>query len=76
MQRRRFVYVFQHDPRVQQPTELFLPAVQYPAGYHVEVSDGTYEQVSDKQLLYYWHDPQNETHTIRVWSATETHGGG
>jgi hypothetical protein len=71
MRRRRLTYVFRHDPRVQHPTELFLPAVQYPAGYHVDVSDGTYKQVPDRQLLAYWHDPQHDIHTIRVWSATE-----
>ena len=30
-------------PSITAPTEIFVPNYQYPHGYHVEVSDGTYE---------------------------------
>jgi hypothetical protein len=70
MWRRQLTYVFQHDPHIQEPTELFIPAFQYPVGYNVVVSDGTYEKVPDQQLLRYWYDPQNDTHTIHVWDGT------
>ncbi len=69
MRRRLFTYRFRHDPNVHLPTELFVPAVQYPSGYQVAVSDGWYEKCPDEQVLRYWPEPEHATHTIRVWGA-------
>ncbi|HEU5098023.1 MAG TPA: cellulase family glycosylhydrolase, partial [Roseiflexaceae bacterium] len=63
--RRVFEYSFRHDPAVTAPTELFMPQLQYPNGYHVTVSDGTYAIDSEGQTLRYWHSDALEVHTIR-----------
>lgn len=41
---RTFSYEFRPDPAISAPTEIFVPAYQYPQGYAVELSTGTYEQ--------------------------------
>ncbi|MEP7189971.1 MAG: hypothetical protein ABI901_12340, partial [Roseiflexaceae bacterium] len=65
-QRRRvFEYTFRHDPAVTAPTELFMPNVQYPHGYQVTVSDGTYVINRAAQILRYEHGAARATHTIR-----------
>jgi hypothetical protein len=62
--RRVFEYTFRHDPDITAPTELFMPNVQYPHGYQVTVSDGTYAIDHEAQLLRYQHSPARATHTI------------
>ena len=61
-----FAFTFRHDPGAAAPTEIFIPAYQYPEGCRVEVSDGTYELERAAQTLYYYHDDTVEIHTIRV----------
>jgi hypothetical protein len=63
---RKFEFTFRHDPHVDAPTELFVPRYQYPRGYAVELSDGSYEERPDEQLLLYRHTPNREIHTIRI----------
>ena len=65
---RRFEFEFRHDPSVIAPTEIFVPDFQYPHGYRVEVSDGTYEADPSEQVLIYRHTLQRESHTIAVKS--------
>ena len=50
-------------------TEIFVPNYQYPEGYAVELSDGTYRIDREAQTLTVQHAPDRETHTIRVWPA-------
>ena len=40
---RRFEFEFCHDASIAAPTVIFVPHYQYPHGYHVKVSDGTFE---------------------------------
>ncbi len=63
---RTFDFAFRHDPAVQAPTEIFVPNYQYPRGYQVEVSDGSYEADRSSQMLIYHHSEERETHYIRV----------
>ena len=63
---RIFKFKFRHDPAVKAPTELFVPDYQYPHGYEVELSDGTYEMDRDAQRLAIHHTLERETHTIRI----------
>ncbi|MEO7913262.1 MAG: hypothetical protein ABIV47_26740 [Roseiflexaceae bacterium] len=64
-QRRRVLeYTFRHDSAVTAPTELFMPNVQYPHGYRVTVSDGTYVIDREAQILRYEYDTARATHTI------------
>ncbi len=66
---RTFEFEFRHDPAVRDPTEIFVPNYQYPEGYAVELSDGTYQIDRESQTLTVQHTPDRETHTIRVWPA-------
>ena len=66
---RTFEFEFRHDPAVRAPTEIFVPNYQYPEGYAVELSDGTYRIDRESQTLTVQHTPDRETHTIRVWSV-------
>jgi len=53
---------FRHDATA--PTEIFLPDYQYPQGYTVDVSDGTYR--IDGDLLVVEHSTSQATHSVRV----------
>jgi hypothetical protein len=64
--RRVFELAFRHDPRVSAPTEIFVPAYQYPHGYRVTVSDGFFEAIPAQQTLAYRHGAERETHTLRI----------
>jgi hypothetical protein len=64
--RRVFEFAFRHDPDVSAPTEIFVPAFQYPNGYRVEVSDGSFEMDPSALTLSYRHGRQRETHELRI----------
>ncbi|MDO9347855.1 MAG: hypothetical protein Q7T47_01105, partial [Anaerolineales bacterium] len=66
IRRRVFEFVFSHDPQVTEASLIFVPDYQYPKGYRVEVTDGSYEVWLDKQILSYRHSLERELHTIRV----------
>ena len=66
IRRRVFEFAFRHDPQVTEASLIFAPDYQYPKGYRVEVTDGSYEVRSDEQILAYWPDPVRELHTIRL----------
>ncbi len=63
---RQFEMEFRHDPAVTAPTEIFVPNLQYPQGYQVEVSDGTFAIQAEEQRLVYRHSLQMPIHRIRV----------
>jgi hypothetical protein len=42
-----FELVFDAEPAIDAPTEIFVPAVQYPQGYEVVASAGTVERLDD-----------------------------
>ncbi len=64
--RRSFEFVFRHDPSLSAPTEIFVPDYQYPRGYRVTVSDGSFEAIPAAQTLAYHHGTQSESHTLRI----------
>jgi len=66
VRRRVFEYAFRHDPQVTEPSLVFVPDYQYPKGYRVEVTDGSYEARSDEQILGYRHSLERELHIVRV----------
>jgi hypothetical protein len=66
MRRRHLTYTFRHDVDAQPPTELYIPTLQYPNGCHVNISDGSYEYIPEQQMLRYWHETDNDIHTIQV----------
>jgi hypothetical protein len=61
-----FEFVFRHDPTIEQATEFYIPSYQYPHGYQVDVSDGTFEIDSQNQRLIYRHSERNMPHFVRV----------
>ena len=70
MQSGAFTFSFRHDSEIEEPTEIFLPNSQYPAGCRVEVSDGEYEALHDEQRIIYRHSEAQDEHTIRISSNT------
>ena len=48
-----FELSFRNEATVTAPTEIFVPTYQYPNGYKVTVSDGTFEQDTAAQKLIY-----------------------
>ncbi len=66
---RVFLFRFVHDPEVREPTEIFVPALQYPGGPRVQVSDGTWEYSRDRQLLLYRHGADRREHLVRLTPA-------
>jgi len=63
---RHFTYTFRHDPDSEAATEIFVPSYQYPDGYVVNLSDGSFEMDADSQRLYYRHTTERADHTIRI----------
>lgn len=61
---KRFTFEFLHDPEIEAPTEIFVPNYQYPEGYNVEISDGSFETNLRTQTLVYHHSTYRDTHTI------------
>jgi hypothetical protein len=61
---RVFDFEFRHDPRVEAPTEIFVPSFQYPSGCVIKVSDGTYELNGEAQILTYRHSAAQDLHRI------------
>ncbi len=66
MHRRAFELVFRHDPRASAPTEIFVPRLQYPGGYTVAVSDGTFARRPESQVLEYRHGTGQAEHWVRL----------
>jgi hypothetical protein len=64
--KRTFEFEFRHDPHVDASTEIFVPNFQYPDGYAVEVSDGTYTVDRENQTLLYQHSAERKVHHVRL----------
>jgi len=63
----RFTFTFRHDPAVKAPSELYVPAHQYPRGCRVTVSDGGWERdPGDPQVMLYRHTTERAEHVIRI----------
>ncbi|MEE8120251.1 MAG: cellulase family glycosylhydrolase [Anaerolineales bacterium] len=64
IKKKRFTFEYLHDPEIEAPTEIFVPNYQYPEGYTVDISDGSFETNALTQTLVYHHSPSRDTHTI------------
>jgi hypothetical protein len=53
IKRKLFEFEFRHDATIKAPTEIFVPNYQYPNGYTVEVTGGTYETSKNQTLTYH-----------------------
>jgi hypothetical protein len=61
-----FELEYRHDPNVTALTEIFVPDYQYPNGYIVELSDGTYHMDTNAMNLCVQHTQDRATHTVRI----------
>ena len=59
-------YEFEHDPLITEPTELFIPKFQYPAGFQVEARQGSWSYDAVTQLLTYIPAQQGGKHLLRI----------
>ena len=66
--RRVFEFAFRHDPRVSAPTEIFVPAFQYPRGVRGDASPtARFERASPRRRpSRTTHGTERETHTLRI----------
>ena len=64
-----FRFTFRHDPAITEPTEIFVPSLQYPRGARVTATDGSWEMDPDRQVLVYRHGEEQQTHTITLRRA-------
>ncbi|MGB9666625.1 MAG: hypothetical protein ACPL2N_04875 [Candidatus Cryosericum sp.] len=66
MRRRVLRFTFRHDPGIIEPTEIFVPPLQYPFGYSVWMTDGTFLKDDERHVLKYRHTLGIPTHTIII----------
>jgi hypothetical protein len=61
-----FEFHFRHDPIIKAATEFYIPNLQYPEGYDVHVTDGSYKVDMENQTLTYHHTHQHEVHIVHI----------
>jgi hypothetical protein len=66
IQNRKFEFTFCHDPAINAPTQIFVPACQYPGGCYVHVSDGSFDLNLKGQTLTYQHTLDCPEHTMCI----------
>ena len=66
MRRRVLRFTFRHDPGVIEPTQIFVPPSQYPFGYSVWITEGTFLKDDVRHMLMYRHTLGQPTHTIII----------
>ncbi|MEW6086067.1 MAG: cellulase family glycosylhydrolase [Chloroflexota bacterium] len=68
IRRKIFTFTFRHDSNITEPTLIFVPTYQYPAGCQVKVSDGKFEWIREEQIVKYWHTSEQSEHAIHIRS--------
>jgi hypothetical protein len=66
IRRRILRFTFRHDPAVVEPTEIFVPPFQYPFGYSVWMTDGTFLKDEERHILSYRHTLGRPTHSLII----------
>jgi hypothetical protein len=61
----KFYFEFDGDATIKAPTIIYVPKIQYPYGYEINVSDGDIEKKKDEQLVYFY-IKKNGIHTINI----------
>lgn len=69
IEKKVFEYTFRHDPTISEPTLIFVPEYQYPNGYDVKITDGSFEIDREEQTLIYQHSQDMEVHKVVVKSS-------
>jgi hypothetical protein len=65
MKKGTFFFAFDGDTSIKAPTMIYVPKIQYPTGYHVEISEGTVEKNEKTQLVAITIH-QNGVHNVRI----------
>lgn len=63
---RAFTFSFVPDPAATAPTEIFVPAYQYPQGYVITVVGGSFSIDPSRQLVLWNGDAQYKKNTITI----------
>jgi hypothetical protein len=63
---RVFRLVFASDPAVNAKTVIFVSQAQYPNGFEVVLSDGTWEEDRADFTILIAHDPAQQEHTVEI----------
>ena len=66
---REFTFSFKPDPDATAPTEIFVPAYQYPQGYVILVSAGRFSVDPGRQLVLWHGDAESKKYLIRITLA-------
>jgi hypothetical protein len=66
---RIFEFTWQPDPSITAPTEIVVPPLQYPHGYRIELSTGTYRQEPERFRLLIETPHASELVTLRLQPA-------
>jgi hypothetical protein len=61
-----FELAIRDDPEVDAATEIFVPRLQYPRGYSVSASDGTWEERPGEQVVEFRHGRNGGEHIFRL----------
>jgi hypothetical protein len=65
LKRGSFYFEFEGDSNIKAPTIIYVPKIQYPFGYDLDLSDGVIEHKEDKQLVYL-NINKDGIHTIKI----------
>lgn len=63
---REFVFRQRRSAAIAQPTEIFVPRYQYPSGISVEISAGTWQLDSAREILLWESPPSEQEESLRI----------
>lgn len=63
---REFTFSFKPDPDTTAPTEIFIPTYQYPQGYVIHTTAGSFSVDSQEHLVLWHGDPASKKNIIRI----------
>jgi len=63
---RRFSLQVARDPEVTAATEIFVPRYQYPTGFSVEISAGTWRYEEEREMLHWESPASKQTETLEL----------
>jgi hypothetical protein len=66
VEKKIFTFEYNAIASVDHPTIIYVPRIQYPEGYKVEVSHGKVEYIEDEQLIKIYTE-KNELNMIRIF---------
>ncbi|MFX0036877.1 MAG: cellulase family glycosylhydrolase [Candidatus Hermodarchaeota archaeon] len=68
---KRFHFEFDGDSSIGEPTIIYVSNIQYPKGYHIQISEGEIEKKEDEQLVLLKIE-NNGIHTVDIFDISST----